>query len=57
MPRVEVKHAMEAEFQFSSGIDVVPVVLFVVFVSKDSLSTKYCIKALGKDADIRSWIH
>ena len=57
MPRVEVKHAMEAELQFSRGIDVVPVVLFVVGVSKVSLSMTNCTKDLVTDADIRSWIN
>ena len=57
MPRVEVKHAMEAELQFSGGIDVVPVVLFVVGVSKVSLSMTNSTKASGKVADIRSWIN
>ena len=57
MPRVEVKHAMEAELQFSRGIDVAPVVLFVVGVSRVSLSMTKCIRALVKDADIRSWIN
>lgn len=57
MPRVEVKHAMEAELQFSRGIDVVPVVLFVVGVSKVSLSMTNSTKASGKVADIRSWIN
>ena len=51
MPRVEVKHAMEAELQFSRGIDVAPVVLFVVGVSRVLLSVTNCRKASGKDAD------
>ena len=52
-----MKHAIEAELQFSRGIDVAPVVLLVVGVSRVLLSMMSSTKASVKDADIRSWIN